>query len=235
VNRELHDTYFKQAKREGYVSRAAYKLTEIDERRRILRRGDAVLDCGCAPGSWLQVALQRVGPKGIVVGIDLQALEHRFREPNVHVLQGDLRETDDAALRAPLAARAVDASETEDSARFDVVLSDMAPNTTGDRTIDHHQSIRLCRLVLQRCPGLLRPGGALVVKVLEGEAYAALLADLRTCFKQVKGLKPDASRRESTEIFAVASGYRPGATAADAPDDTPPPPRKPEPPAGWGR
>lgn len=201
--RELQDHYFRQAKRDGYLSRAAYKLIEISDKRSLLRRGQRVLDCGCAPGSWLQVAAQRVGDKGVVVGIDRKAIDDRFPD-NVHVLQGDLRETDAATLMAPLGSR-----------RFDVVLSDMAPDTTGNRASDHHGSIRLCEAVLDRCPEVLVKGGAVVMKVLEGEAYPDLLARARTLFDTVKGFSPKASRRVSTEIFLIGMRYR-GPVADDA-------------------
>jgi 23S rRNA (uridine2552-2'-O)-methyltransferase len=208
--RDLHDHYFRQAKREGYLSRAAYKLIEIADRRKLLRRGQRVLDCGAAPGSWLQVAAQRVGPSGIVVGIDLEPIRHRLPD-NVRVLLGDLHRTDAAALLAPLAKAA---RPGRPAPRFDVVLSDMAPDTSGSRSTDHHQSVRLCDAVLSRCPRLLGPGGALVMKVLEGEAYPDLLARTGELFERVKGFRPRASRRESTEMFIIATGFRGQATAA---------------------
>ena len=117
-----------------------------------------------APGSWLQVAAERVGPRGIVVGIDLQPLSRPVPGENIRTLVGDLRQVEPDRLLT-LAA--------DGDRRFDVVLSDMAPSTSGDRSIDHHQSVRLCKAVLERCDQLLRPGGRLVMKVLEGEAYPA--------------------------------------------------------------
>jgi 23S rRNA (uridine2552-2'-O)-methyltransferase len=211
VSRELHDHYFKQAKREGYLSRAAYKLIEIDDRRKVLARGDRVLDCGAAPGSWLQVASKRVGPRGRVVGIDLTAIDVPGGLANVRVIRGDLRDVPAATL---LAAAGLD----EAGGRFDVLLSDMAPSTTGDRTTDHHQSARLVGLVLDLAPELLRKGGNLVAKVLEGETYPDLLARARTIFEAVKGFSPKASRAVSTEIFIVARGYRGPEASEDAHD-----------------
>lgn len=236
--RELHDHWFRLAKREGYRSRAAYKLMEIDDRRRLLRRGDRVLDLGAAPGSWLQVIAARVGPGGRVVGIDLSAVDPAGLPPNVQILCGDAAATSVADFTAALTGRHA-AAETGDGTHpapppFDVVLSDMAPKTTGDRTIDHHGSIRLCMLALDLVPALLRPGGHAVVKVLEGEAYPDLQARARTMFARVKGFKPKASRSISTEIYLVMEdrGADLATDVATAPADRPaaPPTR----PRGWG-
>lgn len=212
--REVQDHYFRLAKQEGYLSRAAYKLIELDDRRKLLRKGDRVLDCGCAPGSWLQVAAKRVGPKGHIVGIDLKPVIGNFA-PNVRIIEGDLTEMNLADLLGDLDA-------------FDVILSDMAPSTTGDRTIDHHGSVRLCHAALDRCRDLLAPGGKIALKVLEGEAYPELLERAKTMFTKVKGFKPKASRGESTEIYLTAEGFQPnaeGATPAELP-------QKPQP-SGW--
>jgi 23S rRNA (uridine2552-2'-O)-methyltransferase len=219
VARELHDHYFKQAKRDGYRSRAAYKLIEIDDRKSIIARGNRVLDCGAAPGSWIQVAAERVGPRGRIVGIDLQPLDHGLASDAVTILTGDLQAVPAADLLAPLGG-----------GRFDVVLSDMAPSTTGDRTIDHHGSVRLCHAVLDRCRDVLADGGNLVMKVLEGEAYPDLLARTRKAFEKTKGFKPKASRGDSTEMYVVAHGYR--GTAADPAVEDALPRRKPS--TGWG-
>ncbi len=213
--REVQDHYFRLAKKEGYLSRAAYKLIEIDDRKRILRQGNHVLDCGAAPGSWLQVAARRVGPRGSVVGIDLKPIRHRFNEPNVRMIEGDLTAARPEELRGGLEA-------------FDVILSDMAPSTTGDRTIDHHGSVRLCEAVLDRCSDVLRPGGKAVMKVLEGEAYPQLLARTKAMFEKVKGFKPKASRGESTEIYIIAEGFN-----AQNAQSLPKLPNVPPKPTGW--
>ncbi|QOJ00691.1 MAG: RlmE family RNA methyltransferase [Phycisphaeraceae bacterium] len=197
--RKLHDRYFKQAKTEGYLARSAFKLKEIQERFGVLRPGDAVLDLGCAPGSWLQVASEEVGPTGVVVGIDLQEVRPGFPE-NVHAAVGDAFTADPAALLIAAGRGA-----------FDVVLSDMAPNTTGHG--DDFLSVRLCRRVLEVCGRVLRRGGWCVMKVLEGAEYTDLLADTRRVFAAAKGFKPKSSREVSREMFIVAKGYRgdPGA------------------------
>lgn len=196
MQRELHDHYFRLAKREGYVSRAAYKLLEINERKSLMKSEDRVLDCGCAPGSWVQVAIKKVGNQGIVVGIDLSPIDHKFFEKNIHLIQGDLREIPAEQLLEHLP-----------TGKFDVVLSDMAPATTGARPKDHHTSVRLCHDVLDRCNELLRADGNLVMKVFEGEAYADLLGRTRTLFNKVKGFVPKASRDQSTEIYIVCNGF----------------------------
>lgn len=192
---EVQDHYFRQAKRDGYLSRAAYKLIEIDDRKKLLSKGNRVLDCGAAPGSWLQVTAKRVGPKGEVVGIDLKPITHKFNDGAVSVMVGDLTK---ASAEELLGGKG----------KFDVILSDMAPNTTGDRTIDHHGSVRLCNAVLDRCGELLKRGGKLAMKVLEGEAYPDLLNRAREMFEKVKGFKPKASRDSSTEMYVIAEGFK---------------------------
>lgn len=226
--RELHDHYFREAKREGYLSRAAYKLIEIDDRRRVLKPGDTVLDCGAAPGSWLQVASKRVGPKGLVIGVDLQPIDAPLPE-NVRTLVGDLRELDDEELRTAVAPHRMGTSA---GACFDVILSDMAPKTTGERLLDHHGSTRLCEVVLDGCPRWLCPGGHLVMKVLEGEAFPDLINRTRTMFETVKPFKPKASRNESTEIYVVARAFMPNSVTRASDTGAQPIRRRPSP--GWG-
>ncbi len=200
ARRVLHDAYFKLAKSEGYLARSAYKLKQMQAAKRLLASGDVVLDLGCAPGSWLQVAAEIVGPQGLVVGLDLQEVRAAMPE-NVHALQGDLREADAERLRAPAGGRA-----------FDVVLSDMAPSTSGYG--DAERSAHLCRDVLAVLPAVLRPGGSLAMKVLEGAEYAALLEETRALFDDdVRGYKPPASRDVSREMYVVARGFRPPAEA----------------------
>jgi 23S rRNA (uridine2552-2'-O)-methyltransferase len=193
ARRVLHDQFFRKAKEEGYLARSAYKLTEINQKKRLFGRGSRVLDLGCAPGAWVQVALEIVGPRGVVVGIDLKEVRERFPE-NAHVLQGDIYATPAEVLTG------------ESGVKFDAVLSDMAPDTTGHG--DHFLSVRLCRRVLELLPGLLRPGGNLVMKVFEGEEYAPLLRETEKLFRVVKGFKPKASREVSREMYVVGEGYK---------------------------
>lgn len=204
ARRVLHDQYFKKAKDEGYLARSAYKLAEIADRHRLIARGDRVLDLGCAPGAWLQVASQRTGADGVVVGVDLKEVRDRIA-PNVRAIVGDVYEIPPEHL-LELAG-----------GRFDVVLSDMAPDTTGAGDTDHHRSVRLCRRVLDLLPLVLRRGGHCAMKVFEGGTYPALLRDTQLAFATAKGFKPKASRDVSREIYIVATGYRaepPGAPRA---------------------
>lgn len=199
ARRVLHDTYFKKAKAEGYLARSAYKLIELNDKRRLLRSGDRVLDLGCAPGSWLQVASQAVGPRGLVVGVDLTPVDAALPD-HVHTLVADAFALDPLTLRG------------ESAKPFDVVLSDMAPSTSGHG--DDLLSARLCRRVLQVATGVLRPGGNLCMKVLEGEETPALLREVRALFRESGASKPAASRDVSRETFIWALGFTPPAGRA---------------------
>lgn len=194
ARRKLHDPYFHRAKAEGYAARSAYKLQQIQESKRLLRPGMRILDLGCSPGSWLQVASDIVGSQGRVVGLDLKPVKLAL-PPTVSTFEGDIFETPAATL--------TDAA----GGLFHAVLSDMAPNTIGHG--DAERSDEICRCVLDLLPKLLMPTGALVMKVLEGTPFPALLKDTRRMFSIVKPLKPKASRDVSSEIFIIAQGYRP--------------------------
>lgn len=224
--REIHDRFFKRAKEQGYRSRAAYKLVEIDDRKRLLRRGDWVLDAGCAPGSWLQVLGERLGPEGRAVGVDLKETDPRGLRPTVRAVVGDLgtvtlRELLGSwhaeRLGVPSAADAL-ATRAGSPGRppFDVVVSDIGPDTTGDPSGDSIRSIRLCNTLLDRCGAWLRRGGHLAMKVYEGGEYPELLKRARTLFEDAKGFKPEASRSESVEIYLIGKGWR-----GPSPDSTP--------------
>ena len=191
--RQLHDEYFKRAKAEGYVARSAYKLIEITEKKWLIKRGDAVLDLGCAPGSWLQVAEKMVGPEGVVVGVDLTEVRHRFGD-NVHVVQGDIYQMPPEALIGGMGMP------------FDAVLSDMAPNTSGHG--DDFLSVRLCRRMIELLPGVLKRGGHMVMKVLEGSEFPELLREVKLLFREAGGYKPAASRDVSREMFIWGKGYK---------------------------
>ncbi|MBL0927701.1 MAG: RlmE family RNA methyltransferase [Phycisphaerales bacterium] len=208
--RVLHDRFFKQAKAEGYLARSAYKLKEIQESKRILRSGDRVLDLGCAPGAWLQVAAEIVGPTGRVVGIDLQTVAHQFPpQPPVTTIVGDLYKTPAATLLEPINILPPGpAPEPGVLPRrlFDCVVSDMAPSTNGIN--DHEMSIRLCDHVVSMLPALLRPGGSFAIKVFEGGEYPRFLKDIARLFASSKGFKPKSSREVSREMYVVATGYR---------------------------
>lgn len=212
AKRTLHDKYFRLAKREGYLARSAYKLIEIDDRRKLIRRGDTVLDLGCAPGSWMQVASQRVGPNGRVVGIDLLPVGGVIA-PNVRTIVGDFTQTPESVLLG------ITESEEETPKRrlANVVLSDMVPNTSGHG--DHFMSVRLCHTILDALPSLLRPGGSMAMKVFEGETFGELVARTKTMFHDFKVIKPKATRDISSEVFVTAKRFHP--PKRERPDDTP--------------
>lgn len=194
LERQLNDPYVAMAKRLGYRSRSAFKLAEIDDKFHILGPGGRVVDLGAAPGGWVQVALARVGPAGIVIGIDLQAMEPI---QGAILLQGDFLD-DDAPerLRAALGGDA------------DVVLSDMAAAATGHAKTDHLRIMVLAEAALAFALEVLAPGGAFVAKVLQGGSERALLETMRRSFKRVAHFKPPSSRSDSAELYVVATGFR---------------------------
>ena len=190
---QQRDYFFRKAKEEGYRSRAAYKLLQINQRYKLIRKGDVVLDLGAAPGGWSQVAAKLVGPQGTVVAVDKAAMEPL---PGVTFVQGDLTAPDLAErIRALVGS-------------VDVVLSDAAPPTSGVHVRDHALSIALAQAALRVAQALLKPGGHLVVKAFEGEDFPAFLAKVRRHFRSVKPYSPPASRRESAEVYVVAKGFR---------------------------
>ncbi|MEX0752792.1 MAG: RlmE family RNA methyltransferase [Xanthobacteraceae bacterium] len=197
LERQLNDPYVARAKREGYRSRAAYKLVEIDDKHRFLKPGAKVVDLGAAPGGWSQVAAKRVGAgegKGRVVAIDLLAVE---AIPGVEFLHLDFLDP-----RAPEELRALLGGPA------DVVLSDMAPNTTGHRRTDHLRIMALLEAAADFARAVLKPGGVFVAKVIQGGTEAALLAELKRNFATVKHIKPAASRSDSAELYLFAGGFR---------------------------
>ena len=188
------DRYFKKAKSEGYRARSAYKLLQIQERFRIIHKGDVVVDLGAAPGSWSQVAAELVGSHGDVIALDLQLMDPI---PDVELIRGDMRSPEVQAQVKEAAG-----------GKVDVILSDAAPATTGIKLRDHVRSIELARSAFELAQELLVPRGNLVVKVFEGEDFPALIRDIKRKFRPVKVHKPSASRDESWETFIVARGYR---------------------------
>jgi 23S rRNA (uridine2552-2'-O)-methyltransferase len=195
LQRQLNDPYVAAAKREGFRSRAAYKLIEIDERYRLLQPGAVVVDLGAAPGGWTQVAVQRVGAGGLVIAIDLLAMDAL---PGATVLQGDF--LDDSGLSAVTDALA--------GRKATVVLSDMAPSTTGHRKTDHLRTVALAEAAVDFACGVLAPGGSFLAKVFQGGAEGEMLAQMKRAFASVRHVKPAASRPESPETYVLATGYR---------------------------
>ena len=194
LERQLNDPYVARAKREGYRSRAAFKLTEIDDKARVLRKGARVVDLGAAPGGWSQVAAKRVGEKGKVVGIDILPMEP---VPGV-----DFAVMDFLDGSAPERLKAMLGGEA------DVVLSDMAANATGHARTDHLKIMALVELAADFAREVLAPGGAFLAKVLQGGTEASLLAGLKRDFASVKHIKPPASRADSAELYLLATGFR---------------------------
>ncbi len=185
------DHYFHRAKREGYASRAVYKLMEIQERYRLLRRGMVVLDLGAAPGSWAQYAAGIVGPQGCVVGIDLKPITLSF-PPQVVVLQGDIR---DHRWEETLTAQ---------YGLFDVVLSDVAPDTTGAKHADAARSAALVETALSLTRRVLKEGGYFLAKMFQGEDTPRVIQEVRRDFVSVRVVKPLASKKESREVYLLA-------------------------------
>lgn len=197
--RQLNDPYVRAAKAQGLRSRAAFKLIELDAKYRLLRPGARVVDLGAAPGGWTQVAVRKVGPAGRVVALDLLPMEP---VPDAIVLQGDFQE-------AGTERRVEEALGGE----ADLVLSDMAPNTTGHAATDHLRIMALAELALDFALRVLAPGGAFVAKVFQGGAEKGLLDALKRNFASVRHAKPPASRKESSELYVVATGFHGGAGA----------------------
>jgi 23S rRNA (uridine2552-2'-O)-methyltransferase len=189
----VNDPYVQRSKREGYRSRSAYKLIEIDDRDRILAPGAVVVDLGAAPGGWSQVAAKRVGPKGRVVAIDLLDMEP---VPGAAFIKGDF--STDRGLAEVEAALG--------GARADAVLSDMAPNLSGIAISDQARSMALAELARDFALARLNPGGAFLVKVFQGAGYEEFHKSLRAGFERVIVRKPDASRGESAELYLLARG-----------------------------
>jgi 23S rRNA (uridine2552-2'-O)-methyltransferase len=191
--RHRHDVFHQRAKREGFAARSVYKLEEIQAKFHVLRRGARVLDLGCRPGSWLQYAAGLVGPEGRLVGLDRQPLD--VAVPGARVVVGDVLQVPAAELRGDLEA-------------FDVVLSDMAPDTSGVRSLDQARSETLFERALEIAEETLAPGGAFVGKLFQGPAFRELIARCRAGFERVATPKPRSSRPDSIELYVVATGRR---------------------------
>jgi 23S rRNA (uridine2552-2'-O)-methyltransferase len=194
LERHFSDAYVKRAQREGYRSRAAFKLLEIQDRDRLLTKGMTVVDLGAAPGGWSQVVQRLIGDAGRVVALDILPMAPIS---GVTFICGDFR--DDAVL-TELETRLT-------GAQADLVLSDMAPNISGVAAVDQPRAIHLCELALDLACKVLKPKGALVVKAFQGEGFDAYLGAVRRVFSQVAIRKPGASRNESREVYLVAKGF----------------------------
>jgi 23S rRNA (uridine2552-2'-O)-methyltransferase len=194
LERQLNDPYVARAKRDGYRSRAAYKLIEIDDKHRLLKPGARVADLGAAPGGWSQVAAKRTGANGRVVGIDILDMDEI---PGVEFAKIDFLDPD-----------APDRLKEMLGGPADVVLSDMAANATGHRQTDHLKIMALVEAAAEFAGEVLKPGGAFLSKVIQGGTEGALLAGLKRDFATVKHVKPAASRSDSAELYVLATGFR---------------------------
>ncbi|MEM6693773.1 MAG: RlmE family RNA methyltransferase [Pseudomonadota bacterium] len=202
LERQLNDPYVKLAREQGYRGRAAFKIKELDDKYGFLRPGARVVDLGCAPGGWCQVAVPRVNalgetpgkPRGSVLGIDLQAVEP-IPGAQIQVLDF-LEDGADGQVKAWLGVAA------------DVVMSDMAASASGHKQTDHLRIIALCEAAAALAFDMLSPGGTFVAKVLAGGAEGGLQAELKQRFERVANVKPSASRADSSEKFVVATGFR---------------------------
>jgi len=190
------DVHYRRARAAGYRARSAYKLAELDARFHLLRPADRVVDLGAWPGGWLQVALERVGTRGLVVGID-QVRVDPLPVPNVHIVTADVRDPTTA-----------DALRTELGGPADVVLSDLSPKLTGVRETDQARWEELADTTLALLPSVLRPGGRLLMKIFMGSAYEKVLSRLKQAFAEVRVTRPEATRHGSSELYVVGLAHR---------------------------
>ena len=182
------DYYAQKARREGWVARSAYKLEEIQKKYSVLKRGGQVLDLGCCPGSWLQVASKLVGKSGLVVGIDISPLKHAMPD-NVRFIQAD--------------ALSLEGLPAEFPHEFDTVLSDMAPKTSGKKFVDTQRSLILCKAALHFSGRYLKAKGTLVCKVFQGDGFNEFVDMLKERFEKIRLFRPRSTRKASREIYAV--------------------------------
>jgi len=216
LERQINDPYVARAKREGFRSRAAYKLAEIDDKFHLFKPGTCVVDLGSAPGGWSEVAARRVGASGRVVALDILDMKP---VSGVEFLKLDF--LDQAALdrlkavlggngQGKVHAKAQAKVQAKAQGKADVVLSDMAANATGHRQTDHLRIMALAEAAAQFARGVLSPGGSFLCKVLQGGTETSLLSELKRDFLSVKHVKPPASRSDSAELYLLARGFRGG-------------------------
>ncbi len=195
LNEHFNDSYVKSSQSDGYRSRASYKLLELNEKDRLIRKGMAVVDLGAAPGGWSQVAVELVGDQGVVVASDILDMDPIA---GVEFVRGDF--TEESVLEALLASLK--------GKQVDLVISDMAPNMSGISDIDQPQSMYLVELALDMARQILKPKGNFLAKVFQGEGFDAFTADCRQSFDKVVVRKPDASRARSREVYVVGKGFK---------------------------
>lgn len=194
LHEHFNDPWVRKAQEQGFRSRAVFKLLEIQQKDRLIRPGMTVLDLGAAPGSWSQVAIDLVGAKGLVIASDILPMDPL---PGVQFIQGDFRE--EAVVEALLAAFAGRA--------VDLVISDMAPNMSGDKSVDQARAMYLAELALDMARRVLKPGGDFLTKVFQGEGIDACRTEMKRSFRQLVVRKPEASRARSSEVYLLGRGY----------------------------
>jgi 23S rRNA (uridine2552-2'-O)-methyltransferase len=185
--------YYKQAKRAGYRSRSAYKLKQINDKFKVISRHDSVIDLGAAPGGWSQVVKDIVGPKGVVVGVDLQRIEPI---EGINFIQGDV-------TRAETLEKVIILVD-----KVDVVVSDMSPNITGNYSMDHARSIELAEGALEIAKKLLKENGNIVIKIFQGDLFDDYLKKIKAMFTFTKIHSPKASRKSSSEVYIIGKGFK---------------------------
>ncbi|ABA72514.1 MULTISPECIES: 23S rRNA (uridine(2552)-2'-O)-methyltransferase RlmE [Pseudomonas] len=195
LKRHVNDPYVKQAQKDGYRSRASYKLLEIQEKYKLIRPGMNVVDLGAAPGGWSQVTSRLIGGQGRLIASDILEMDSI---PDVTFIQGDF--TEDAVLAQIL--------EAVGNSQVDLVISDMAPNMSGTPEVDMPKAMFLCELALDLAERILKPGGNFVIKIFQGEGFDTYLKDARKKFDKIQMIKPDSSRGSSREQYMLAWGYR---------------------------
>ncbi|NOZ54466.1 MAG: 23S rRNA (uridine(2552)-2'-O)-methyltransferase RlmE [Gammaproteobacteria bacterium] len=206
LKNHFDDTYVKQAQKEGYRSRAVYKLLEIQQKDRILKPSETIIDLGAAPGGWSQVATSFVGKRGLVVALDILAMDPIV---NVEFIEGDFTEQSvfDSLIQMLISKK--NGTDGKCGAKcVDLVMSDMAPNISGVRAVDQPRSMYLAELALQLAKTVLRKKGGLLVKVFQGDGFDCYFKELRSCFDKVVTRKPKASKSISREVYLLAKGYK---------------------------
>jgi 23S rRNA (uridine2552-2'-O)-methyltransferase len=192
-----HDRFYRAAKAEGYRSRSAFKLLQLSQKFQLIKTGDAVIDLGAAPGGWSQVARALVGENGVVISVDLQSIAPI---EGVIVLRGDItREEPVRAIKAALLELGKDAA--------DVVISDAAPQLTGNKDLDQYRSFELSAAALTVAAAVLKPGGNFVTKIFQSEYYSQFYLSVKERFRQTRAYAPEASRKRSAEVYVVGKGY----------------------------
>ena len=194
---KVKDHYFQKAKKENYLARSIYKLEEIDQRFRILEKGDQVIDLGYHPGSWIQYTSEKIGPAGVVIGADIKEINNKLLNlKNVRLFKKDVFTIESM-------------EELGVSDQFDVVLSDMAPNTTGIKSVDQDRSLNLVEMVFSLLPKFLKPDGHLVIKVFESQNAQTYFKEQKKYFEELHYLRPKSVRSVSKEYFVIGKNFRP--------------------------